>query len=428
MSETDEPMMSHEEESLLPEERHVLQQQLLADFNDLGDRFEDMRKKIISATSSDSPTTKKFAKELQEQVNTVQTKFPVKIPLAPRTPPPAEQSNPPNTKAAGGRNAGGKGKKPESKQDKQKTKDEALVVSRVAAIRQECNKPAIEIPEYEAFVEASRNTRASGADVEDAAFVRVFRGYALEAEGEVESADAWCEGLQELLGGANWDLEATIEQTKPPVKVERRAWLVQAERNISEHASSSLAIGMMNRAYLVLTSIEFVVLWDKQNDLEKDLTYSALFIDQHPRRKDFQEMSPVAASKAVNEKYFSEFAKWKKKYGRDMLTPRRKLAEVYANTGLHMLLDSYWCPSNLVEGHRTREWVSVWEELRDDQPVDGSNTRLPLARYEGNRSAAHGVLRALNPALETFARAVFRRTLTKATRERQEMRLESAET
>ncbi|KAJ6450932.1 hypothetical protein C8R45DRAFT_1113855 [Mycena sanguinolenta] len=307
---------------------------------------------------------------------------------------------------------------------KSKKKDMSLVESRLASIREACSKkqPTV-ISQYKEFV--IENRPADPATVENAAFVQVLCGYALVGDTENASAAACQAGLSDLLGGANIDLDNAIKAAEAPGPSEgRRNWLIRAHCNINSHGSNTFALTAIHRIYLVLTSIEFSLAWNAQNDPEKDLSAKALFIDQHQKRKDFDGMSPVAASKAVDDGYANEYKQWRKKFGRDELTPRNKLAEVYAHTGLHMLLDPFWNVDQLVEGRLTLEWVSIWAALREEQPTNDDNVRLPLAQYEANRAAAMGVLRALNPKLATFARTVFRRTKTNATTQREDERRE----
>ncbi|KAF8210605.1 hypothetical protein K438DRAFT_2011951 [Mycena galopus ATCC 62051] len=161
------------------------------------------------------------------------------------------------------------------------------------------------------------------------------------------------------------------------------------------------------------TKPHYAYTWEALSPSQKELVKKVIFIDQVHWEK-FQNTPLHEACTAVDKEFANEYKKWNATYQKKVITPRLKLRGVYKTTGLHLILDPFWTVGNLKTGKPTKEFLEILKTLQDNCSTDDKNTLLPVARYEGNHSAALGVLQAFDESLYRYATAIYDRCPTDA--------------
>jgi hypothetical protein len=87
-----------------------------------------------------------------------------------------------------------------------------------------------------------------------------------------------------------------------------------------------------------------------------------------------------------------------------------------SETGLHILLDPFWVPNNLIEDHLTTVLHEILENLCKDTPHDTEGTDLLVTRFNGNYGAAIALARIVdvNGNISKFTRQIHKTCLTDA--------------
>jgi hypothetical protein len=180
--------------------------------------------------------------------------------------------------------------------------------------------------------------------------------------------------------------------------------------------------------FLMLKCIQFVFAWNTIPPPKQDKAKKALYISKDGNLH-FAGLSLNKAIAEVDSKYLQLYIQWNHKYTRLNVTPRIKLGKIYKTvsppyvistssdipeTGLHILLDPFWVPNNLVEEHPTADLNSILENLRKDTPRDTEGTDLLVARFNGNHGAALALAHIVDGDVFKFARHINKTCLTDA--------------
>ncbi|KAJ7735449.1 hypothetical protein B0H14DRAFT_2994903 [Mycena olivaceomarginata] len=362
--------------------RRVLQQGLpdrAKELRELTESFEADRKKVLS---TDSPASRDIEAQLQPELELLHAALP---PRQPRPPPPL---------SAGG------------------TPDDAdACAKRIENIRRQIAEDPL--PAHEALAVIEGSTHGAPAEIEDAAVVRAYRGY--EVFGDLNNSyKEWYTALKHLRADVP-DFTAALENdpTLPSLTEERFESLIEADRLIVEHEASTVVFSSANRMYLVLKCIQFAFAWNTIPPPKQDKAKKALYVSKDDNLH-FSGLSLDEAIAEVDSKYLQLYIQWNRKYTRLNVTPRIKLGKIYKTTGLHILLDPFWVPDNLIEERPTADLNSILENLRKDAPRDTEGTDLLVARFNGNHGAALALAHIVDGDVFNFMRHVNKTCLTDA--------------
>ncbi|KAJ7307946.1 hypothetical protein DFH08DRAFT_975332 [Mycena albidolilacea] len=368
----------------------------------IADRVKTLTADLSTALAGDSPTTVQLATELKPELDSLYATISARTPRAPPPRGPPSTNNDEN-------NGGSKpdkdndAKKPPVK--KPKTEDKPFH-DRLEGLQRAIAQPPIAITEYETFWKTQVNYSSSEAraTIEDAAIARLFRGCEMTAETEDETLDLWLQAMKKY-NIAPTSIRRAIQQTEALDKKDIFKWLVQTHTHLEKHEHSTQATNFVNRIYLVLSALAFAHEYESLSDHAKKLATQSLFIAQdHALR--FQDVALETASKTIDNEMADEFRRWKKKFLRNTITPRKKLESTF-------FLTRFGHPHH-IDGKRSTEFTRLLEALYDEAPSDTRNMPLTVARYEGNRAATLGVISAFDPQLARFARETFTSCTTNA--------------
>ncbi|KAJ7796371.1 hypothetical protein B0H14DRAFT_2915560 [Mycena olivaceomarginata] len=363
--------------------RRLLQQQLLdraKQLRQLTQSFEADRKKALS---TDSPASRDIEAQLQPELELLHEALP------PRQPRP-----PPSLLAGGARDDAPHDNpddlpdpKPKPPRKKRKTKNADACAKRIENIRRQIAEDPL--PAHEALAVIEGSTHGAPAEIEDAAVVRAYRGY--EVFGDLNNSyKEWYTALKHLRADEP-DFTAALENdpTLPSQTEERFESLIEADRLIVEHEASTV----------------FAFAWNAIPPPKQDKAKKALYISKDDNLH-FAGLSLDEAIAEVDSKYLQLYIQWNRKYTRLNVTPRIKLGKIYKTTGLHILLDPFWVPDNLIEERPTADLNSILENLRKDAPRDTEGTDLLVARFNGNHGAALALAHIVDGDVFNFARHI----------------------
>ncbi|KAJ7268709.1 hypothetical protein B0H12DRAFT_1096237 [Mycena haematopus] len=287
---------------------------------------------------------------------------------------------------------------------------------RLAQIRQAISQPPLGLYAYRQLLSEPLPVVAAAA--EDAALIRLFRGYELFGDDEDESADTWEITFRDFWGSTPIDISEAIKEAQHSHSSRRpgdeRDWLVGRHGRLRNHRKGTRTIDTVNRVYAALVSLEFAVAWEDVPDTEKESMIMALFCDDPKHSATFAGMSFSQACDKIKEGHQHALKQWRQRFYKYELGPRRKILDLYRKSGIHFLMDPYWCPETLTDGRFSSEWSEMWKDLHHQPPVDASDLRYAVSRHDSNTAATLGVLRALQPALATLAESICSCILTDA--------------
>ncbi|KAJ7705661.1 hypothetical protein B0H14DRAFT_3027330 [Mycena olivaceomarginata] len=353
-----------------------------------------------------SPASHDIEAQLEPELELLHAALP---PCQPRPPPPLSAGGAPDDVPNDTPNL--PDPKPKPPRKKRKTKNADACAKRLENIRRQIVEDPLPALEVLPVIEGS--THGGPAEIEDAAVVRAYRGY--EVFGDLNNSyKEWYTALKHLRADVP-DFTAALENdpTFPSQTEERFESLIEVDWLIVEHEASTVVFSSANRMFLMLKCIQFAFAWNTIPPPKQDKAKKALYISKDGNLH-FAGLSLDEAIAEVDSKYLQLYIQWNCKYTRLNVMPRIKLGKIYKTTGLHILLDPFWVPNNLVEEHPTADLNSILENLHKDAPRDTEGTDLLVARFNGNHGAALALAHIVNGDVFNFARHINKTCLTDA--------------